>query len=78
MSKSLVKQIKEVENLIKGKTFDEAYKILDGFNREKNYFDYNYGDICSTIYEENGNLVMSSQYDVWEDNKKVGYFTLRQ
>lgn len=77
MSKSLITQIKEVEDLIKGKTFDETCKILNGFNRTKDYFDYNYGDFCSTIYEENGNLIMSSKYDIWDDNEVIGYFTFR-
>lgn len=47
---NLIDQIKEVKKLIKGRSFNAAYEILKGFNRDIDLFDYNYGDFVSTIY----------------------------
>lgn len=79
MSKSLITQIKEVEDLIKGKTFDEACKILNGFNRTKDCFDYNYGDFVSTIYRgDNNEPIMSSVFDVYQEMRCCGTFELKE
>lgn len=76
---NLIDQIKEVKKLIKGRSFNTAYEILKGFNRDIDLFDYNYGDFVSTIYRgDNNEPIMSSVFDVYQEMRCCGTFELKE
>lgn len=75
---NIIEQIKEVKELIKNKTFDEACVILQGFNRESFQFDYNYGDFVNTIYNEANGPVLGSMFDIYYEGNFYGTFELTE
>lgn len=67
-----LKSIQEVKKLIKGMSFDTACKELIGFNCDGDVFDYNYGNITGTIYNDNGkaNISRSCIYDIYDNDEE--------
>lgn len=75
---TLLEIINDTRKLIKNMTFDEAYSMLDGFNKDENLFDYKCYlsdgyDIIGTIENDNGKPIMSSDclYEVWDDHYQI-------
>ena len=48
------------------KVFNELCKYLQGHNIEDDYFDFNYSDICTTIFFKNGKLRLCHDCEVWD------------
>lgn len=76
---NIIEQIKEVKELIKNKTFDASYEILEGFNRDIDLFDFNYGDFVGTISRgEDNKPVMSNLFDIYCGTRCYGTFELKE
>ena len=66
-------KINEIREKIKGLTFSQAKKELDGFNDVGEYFDYNWtidGEhyLVGTIYNKGGKPIMDDNallYEIW-------------
>lgn len=67
--KQALKSIQEVKQLVKGLSFDDAAKQLGGYNCDGDLFDYDYGNITGTVWNENGKAFIheDSTYDVIDD-----------
>lgn len=62
-------EYKELENFIlnyKG-NFNNLCEILGGFNITKEYFDINYKNITTTIFNEENKIIISDYIDIWND-----------
>ena len=79
-----LRDIKRVKCKIKNLTFDEAGKQLAGYNADDELFDYNFGCICGTIYNDNGMASMGDDpnfeiYDWTVDEETfIGHYTLQE
>ena len=60
-------QWKKYEEQINGKTFEEAYKELQGINNDGTLFDVNRDDsiINATVDNKNGKAVLNKRCEVW-------------
>jgi hypothetical protein len=70
---SALESIKEVHEQIIGLTFEQAYKQLQGFNKDDNLFDYYVDEnVIGTIHNNNGMAFMDTNdsfYEYWEDDE---------
>lgn len=69
--KLAMESIQNVKKLIKGMSFDDAYKKLHGFNLDGDVFDYDYGNITGTVYNDYGVAKISANciYEIWDEER---------
>lgn len=65
-----LKSIQKVKELVKGLTFREAELKLAGYNGDNELFDYDFGNITGTIWNNNGmaQIKENAEYDVIDDD----------
>lgn len=83
--KDILVDIESVIECVDELTFDKAYKTLNGFNRDVDYFDYiiDKGSetyVIGTMYDKNGMAHVSedSYFEVWCENDMIDSFTLSE
>lgn len=66
--KQAYKDIQEVKKKIKGLSFEDAAKVLGAYHSDSELFDYNYGSIDGTVWNENGKAKIDKDtcYDVFD------------
>jgi len=78
INKTLIKkQMQEVKNIIKNKSFDDCFKTLKGHNFNKGYFDFNYKNLCLTLNNKInliGNVEIYNFNNELYDIKEIGVF----
>lgn len=69
------KDYKEIKDIVKGMTFDNAYEyfnlncggVMNYDKKLKELFDVNYGAICFTILNNNGVAKLDNGVEIWDD-----------
>ena len=62
--------IRQAKKKIKGLTFDEAKKVLCGFNCDSEVFDFDFGTITGTVTNKNGLATISKYtcFDIYSED----------
>ena len=82
--KNVYSDIQELKKKIKDLSFEQASKVLAGYNMDYELFDCDYGDFSTTIYNENGKATMRdySTFDIYDsdyvDNGEIEVLTEKE
>lgn len=82
--KNVYSDIQELKKKIKDLSFEQASKVLAGYNMDHELFDCDYGDFSTTIYNENGKATMRdySTFDIYDsdyvDNGEIEHLTEKE
>lgn len=69
--KQALSNIEEVKSLVKDKTYEEALKLFDTATDYEELFDFSYGAISGTVFNEKQKPVLQKHFDVWDDKNTM-------
>lgn len=69
--KQALSNIEEVKSLVKDKTYEEALKLFDIATDYEELFDFSYGAISGTVFNEKQKPVLQKHFEVWDDKNAM-------